>query len=158
MTGGVTGARCCGGGCCAKPSAGFGAAACASDGLGAEGVGGVSAACFCGGGAGGGGLPAGGAAAGGGELEVAALAALAAWEDESGFDERSRESGAFSFGVGGSSGAGSDAFATSSGATMSTAIGSAVTALKGWTSAKKISSNRHDKCASADAVMPDFRI
>ena len=101
-------------------------------------------------------MPAGGAAAGGGELAVAALAALSAWEEGSGFDERSRESGGLSFGVGGS--CGSDAFATSSGATMSTAIGSAVTELKGWTSAKKITSNRHDKCASADAVMPDFRI
>src|SRR6202012_4912047 len=64
----------------------------------------------------------------------------------------------FSFSFGGSSGSGGFGGVTSSGRTISTAIGSAVTELKGCTSAKKITSSRHNKCASADAVMPDRRI
>ena len=86
----------------------------------------MSAACFCGGGAAvcGGFTADGGATAGGGELAAAAFAALSV------LVEKSKESGAFCFGVGGS--CGSAGFSTtSSGVTISTAIGSAVTALKG---------------------------
>jgi hypothetical protein len=101
----------------------------------------------------------GGVAAGGGELAVAAE--LAAFAEGSTFEDKSRESKGFSFSFGGSSGdSGFDSgfLAISSDATISTAIGSAVTVPKGCTSAKKITSSRHDKCASADAVMPDRKI
>jgi hypothetical protein len=70
-------------------------------------------------------------------------------------ENRSNESDVSGLDVAGGSGAFS---ATSSGVTISTEIGSAVTEPNGWTSVKKITSIRNDKWASADAVMPERKI
>src|SRR6202023_3358744 len=82
-------------------------------------------------------------AAGGGELSGAAV------------EERSKESEASFFGAAGGSGVFS---ATSSGATISTAMGSAVTEPKGCTSANKTTSISNDRWTIADAMMPERRI
>src|SRR3954453_14133778 len=99
----------------------------------------------------------GGAATDGGELAGAAFSEPSAFEERSGCGGAAGETLGFSSPLSGNCGSG-DFLATSSGATMSTKIGSALNETKGLTSVKKITSIRHDKWTSADAVMPDRRI
>ncbi len=89
-------------------------------------------ACFCG-------CVAAAGPAGAGELEGAD------------FEERSKESDGSVFGVG----SGSAFFAASSGETISTVIGSAVTVPNGCTSVKIRTAVRIDRCPTADAAMPE---